>query len=104
MDGGAKQRAELTAIKLVVANMVKQRRALRANRRVGRVSSYDIPPGPIMAIDRMQDADSDSLFNNITLHLHHAPEVISALSSTQAEGSRDARRQNNQRKQENRNM
>lgn len=105
MDGRGRQtRAELTAIKLMVMKIVKQRRALQANRHVGGLSSYAILPSPIMTINRIQDTDSDVLFNNITLHLHSAPEVVSTLLSTQAEGSRDERRQSNQRKQKNRNM
>jgi hypothetical protein len=100
MDGGAKERTELTAIKLTVARTVKQRRALQVNRRARGSSSYAIPPSPIRAVDEMQNANADASFDNITLYSHLAPEIVTPLSSTQEKGNRDGRPESTESKPE----
>jgi len=99
MDGGVKQRAELTAIKLMVAKISKQRRVPQANRHVRGLSSYAIPHNPVRSADEMQDASANGLFHNINEYSHLASETFTPFSSTQGNGSRDGRRQSIQRKQ-----
>jgi hypothetical protein len=86
MDGGAKARAKLVDVKLMVAKTIKERRAQRAKR------------SRIRTIIDMQDMKSDTDSGKVTMYSHLSPEIVTPLS-TEENGSRNGQGINTQKVQ-----